>query len=211
MLDGQGLGLEAHGQPREVVHVDHLVRAQVQRLVAVGEHDADGALHAVVDEHEGARLQPVAPQLELARGHHGLAAEGGRNLLAAALPRACGAVQATATHTHQYINTYTEQTERQLAHPVTSGPVHVVVSGDAGLHGEVLGVRDGHLLRIQLLQTVGVLGTSGPSLIKDTTQTIHTLRHTIEQTSSSPGPYHVLREPHVFRIHLESFVVHTRG
>jgi hypothetical protein len=99
VLDGQVLALEAHGQLGEVVHVDHLVRAQVQRLVAVGQHDADGTLHAVVDEHEGARLQPVAPQLELARGHHGLATEGRRDLLAAALPRACSTAQhSTAQH-----------------------------------------------------------------------------------------------------------------
>ena len=47
-------------------------------------HDAQGALHAVLHEHEASGLLAVAPHLELLRGADGLAAERGRGLLAAA-------------------------------------------------------------------------------------------------------------------------------
>lgn len=72
MADGELLVLEGHGDLRELVHGDHLLRAQVQRLVEVRHHDAQDALHAVLHEHEGPRLLPVAPHLEVHRACHGL-------------------------------------------------------------------------------------------------------------------------------------------
>jgi len=47
-------------------------------------HDAQGALDAVLDEHEAPGLLAVAPHLELLRGANGLAAKRRGRLLAAA-------------------------------------------------------------------------------------------------------------------------------
>lgn len=42
--------------------------------------------------------------------------------------------------------------------------IDVVEAGNAGLHGEVVGVVNGQLLHAQLLQTVGILRLGGPGI-----------------------------------------------
>lgn len=51
-----------------VVHGHHLCAAQVEGLLEVALGDAQDALHAVVDEGEGASLLAIAPHLQLAGG-----------------------------------------------------------------------------------------------------------------------------------------------
>ena len=46
--------------------------------------------------------------------------------------------------------------------PGTTWPVHIMVTGDPGLDGEVLGICQTHLLRIKLLEAVCILGSRGP-------------------------------------------------
>src|SRR5690606_38227925 len=73
-----------------------LVAADVDRLADVAGHEPQRALEAVVDVGEAARLLAVAPDLDgVVAGEHGgghLAADGGRGLLAPALPGAEGSV-----------------------------------------------------------------------------------------------------------------------
>eukprot|EP00964_Phaeocystis_antarctica_P082132 scaffold51468_cov56-Phaeocystis_antarctica.AAC.4 len=92
VLDGQRLAAKLEDKLGHLVHRDHLVRADVERLLVVRHHQPQDALHRVVDVAEGARLLAVAPHLELLLRGDRLAAEGGRRLLAAALPRAARAV-----------------------------------------------------------------------------------------------------------------------
>eukprot|EP00968_Pinguiococcus_pyrenoidosus_P003991 scaffold264_cov317-Pinguiococcus_pyrenoidosus.AAC.5 len=103
VLDLEALVLEGHGYLSKLVHGHHLLGAQVQRLGAVPKHDAQDPLHAVIDEHEGARLLSVAPHLEdLVRADR-LAAEGRRGLLPSALPgahRSVDVVEASDARLH---------------------------------------------------------------------------------------------------------------
>mmetsp|Transcript_33663 Transcript_33663/g.73446 ORF Transcript_33663/g.73446 Transcript_33663/m.73446 type:complete len:341 (+) Transcript_33663:111-1133(+) len=92
VLDREILASKTHRQDSKVVHADHLVSAEVQRHVAVREHDADRALDAVVDEHKRASLLAIAPDLEFGGGDNSLAAERSRDLFAATLPGAARAV-----------------------------------------------------------------------------------------------------------------------
>mmetsp|Transcript_115323 Transcript_115323/g.247890 ORF Transcript_115323/g.247890 Transcript_115323/m.247890 type:complete len:205 (+) Transcript_115323:280-894(+) len=46
--------------------------------------------------------------------------------------------------------------------PCSSGSVHIVVTGNASVDGEIFGVCKGHFLSIQLLESVGILGLSWP-------------------------------------------------
>mmetsp|Transcript_29774 Transcript_29774/g.95758 ORF Transcript_29774/g.95758 Transcript_29774/m.95758 type:complete len:223 (-) Transcript_29774:653-1321(-) len=82
----------ARADGHHLVHRHHLVGAEVHGLAAVGLGETEDALHAVVNEGEGAGLLAVAPHLNLLSGGDGLAAEGSRGFLAAALPGAVGAV-----------------------------------------------------------------------------------------------------------------------
>ena len=100
---------------------------------------------------------------------------------------------------------------------LTSGSVHVVVSGDASLHGEVLGVGDGHLLCVELLQTVGILRPSRPRLVtKEEKETEKKKMNEIGwsqwiEQAGFKDTHHVFRETYVFRIHLERFIIHASG
>ncbi len=75
VLDGQVLLVEGLNHLHHVVHGDHLGASQVERLLEVRLGDAQDALHAVVDEGEGARLHAVAPHLDLVRGSEDLAGQ----------------------------------------------------------------------------------------------------------------------------------------
>lgn len=58
-------------------------------------HQAQDALHAVVDQAERARLCSVAPHLKVRSGRQRLAAERSGRLLATTLPRACRIIKKT--------------------------------------------------------------------------------------------------------------------
>ena len=81
VLDGQGLLAKLEDKLRHLVHGDHLVRADVKRLLVVGHHQPQDALDRIVDVAEGARLLAVAPHLELLLRGDRLAAEGGGRLV----------------------------------------------------------------------------------------------------------------------------------
>merc|ERR1711871_290807 len=86
VLNRKVLLLEAADECHHVVHGDHLVGAKVEGLLNVGCHQAEDALHTVVDEAERACLLAISPHLQLGVGCQHLAAEGSRGLFASALP-----------------------------------------------------------------------------------------------------------------------------
>merc|ERR1719454_1076727 len=92
VLDGQFATLKTEDDVGHLVHRDHLVGADVERLLVVGDHQSEDTLHAVVNVAEGARLHAIAPHLELLGRRDGFAAESSWRLLAAPLPRAAWAV-----------------------------------------------------------------------------------------------------------------------
>ena len=88
------IGISAMSAMRlgELVDREHPVLAEIERLAVVGAHQAVDALDAVVDVAERAGLLAVSPDLDLGvagqLGDGDLAAQGGRGLLAAAVPGA---------------------------------------------------------------------------------------------------------------------------
>ena len=80
----------------QAIDGDEFGGTHIQRLTDIGVHQTNAAFDTVVDVHEAARLLAVAPDLDLvlaaALAWMHLAADGGRRLLAAAVPRAVGAV-----------------------------------------------------------------------------------------------------------------------
>ena len=85
----------------QLVDRDRLVAAEIERLDDVAGHDHLGALEAVVDVHEAARLLAGAPDLDLVTarqlGLDDLAADRRRRFLAATGPRAVRPVDIVVT------------------------------------------------------------------------------------------------------------------
>mmetsp|Transcript_23093 Transcript_23093/g.55667 ORF Transcript_23093/g.55667 Transcript_23093/m.55667 type:complete len:268 (-) Transcript_23093:482-1285(-) len=137
VLDGQVLLVIVRERHLcEFVHVHHFRGSQVDGDIAIRERQAEDALHAIVNEGEGARLLPVPPHLEFLLRREGLSAEGGGGLLTPSLPG-------------------------------SPGSVNVVETGDANVDGEVPSVRQRHLLGVELLEAVHVLGTGRPGVALD--------------------------------------------
>src|SRR5579884_1187505 len=80
---------DAGHNAEQLVDGHQLVAAEVERVSVIGLHQAEQSLEAIVDVHERARLQAVAPDLDLIAGLRAgqLAAYRGRRLFASAAPR----------------------------------------------------------------------------------------------------------------------------
>mmetsp|Transcript_17233 Transcript_17233/g.50061 ORF Transcript_17233/g.50061 Transcript_17233/m.50061 type:complete len:245 (+) Transcript_17233:449-1183(+) len=147
VLDGELLALEGERHRRHVVHGDHLVRADVERLGVVRHHQADDALHGVVHVAEGAGLLAVAPHLELRGGREGLAAEGSGRLLPAALPRALrpvDVVKAADAALHAKV--------LRVVHEQLLGDQLLEAVGVLGLRGPRVVLLEGHDVLLELLE-----------------------------------------------------------
>mmetsp|Transcript_39068 Transcript_39068/g.91253 ORF Transcript_39068/g.91253 Transcript_39068/m.91253 type:complete len:414 (+) Transcript_39068:194-1435(+) len=125
---------DAHGHISHLVHRDHLIRPDVERLLVVARHDPQQALDCVVNVTERPCLVAVTPHLKLFGGGESLAEEGSGSLLAATVPGTVGTVDVVKA----------DDAELDL--------------------GKVNSVPAAALLRDKLLETVGILRVRGPGV-----------------------------------------------
>mmetsp|Transcript_2904 Transcript_2904/g.8875 ORF Transcript_2904/g.8875 Transcript_2904/m.8875 type:complete len:266 (-) Transcript_2904:197-994(-) len=92
MLQLQSLIVEGHDQLGHIVHGDHLLGSNVQRLSEIRVHEANDTLDGIVNVAERSCLLTIAPHLKFLVGGNTLTAEGSWGLLASALPGSVRAV-----------------------------------------------------------------------------------------------------------------------